>query len=196
MALRTDASGPGTLPANTAETVRSRSTRKIWLSVHTETRRSRNTGIGRAAGQPDQLDQIIGRRPHAPQGALAGQRDPLVAQGDFGQSPPTVLRPDEVIGGDADIIEEHLVEGVLSRHVDQRADLDPRRIHGADEVGDARVLGRPRIGPGQQDAPLGDVGVTGPDLLAVDHPVGVGRVAVTLGPGRQRRPDRTRRRAR
>ena len=45
-ALRTDASAPGWRPANTAETIRSRSTRKIRLSTHTSTRRSRSTADG------------------------------------------------------------------------------------------------------------------------------------------------------
>ena len=58
----------------------------------------------------------------------------------------------------------------------------PGRVHRADEVGDAHVLGRRRVGAGQQDAPAGDVGVAGPDLLAVDDPL----VAVALGPGGER----------
>ena len=46
-----------------------------------------------------------------------------------------------------------------------------------------RMLGRRRIGAGQQDAPAGDVGVAGPHLLPVEDVV----VAVALGPQRQRR---------
>ena len=43
-ALRTDASAPGWRPASTAETMRRRSTRKIRLSTHTDTNRSRQGG--------------------------------------------------------------------------------------------------------------------------------------------------------
>ena len=46
MALRTEASAPGWRPASTAETMRRRSTRRIWLSIQTATRRSRSEGRG------------------------------------------------------------------------------------------------------------------------------------------------------
>ena len=132
---------------------------------------------------PDQLDEIIRRRPHPPQRARPRQRYTLVAQGDFGQFPATVLRPDEVVGGDADVSEEDLVESVLASHIDEGAHLDTRCAHRADEVRDARMLRRGRIGARQHDAPFREMGVAGPHLLPVDDVV----VAVALGRGAQRR---------
>ena len=138
--------------------------------------------VRRAARGLDQGDQVVRRRAHAPQRALAAERHPLVAERDLGQVPPAVLGPDEVVGRDADVGEEDLVERVLARHVDEGADLDPRRIHRADEVADALVLRGRRVGASEQDAPAGDVGVARPHLLPVDHVV----VAVALGPRGQR----------
>ena len=140
-------------------------------------------GVGRPAGVPDQIHQVVGGRAHPPQGALAAERDPLVAQRHLRQVPAAVLGPDEVVGRDPDVVEEDLVEGMLARHVDERTDLDARRIHRAHEVADAHVLGGSRVGAGEEDPPLGDVGVAGPHLLPVDHVV----VALAFGPRRQRR---------
>ena len=145
-----------------------------------------------AAPAPDQIHQILGRRAHPPQRPLARERHTLVAERDLGQLPSAVLGPDEMVGRDPHVGQEHLVEGVLARHVDERPDVDPRRIHGADEVADPHVLGGRRIGAGEQDPPLGDVRVARPHLLPVDDPV----VAVALGPGGERRPGPSRRRAR
>ena len=138
--------------------------------------------VGRTAGAPDQIHEILGRRAHPPQRPLARERDTLVAERDLGQLPSSVLGPDEMVGRDAHVGQEHLVEGVLTRHVDQRPDVDPGRIHGADEVADPHVLGGRGIGAGEQDPPPGDVRIARPHLLPVDHPV----VAVALGPRRER----------
>ena len=54
---------------------------------------------------------------------------------------------------------------------------------GTDEGGQALVLGHVRVGAGQHEAPVGDVGVAGPHLVAADDAL----VAVALGPGAQRR---------
>ncbi len=118
---------------------------------------------------------------HAPQHPTLGERDPLVAEGDPGQAPTIVLGPDPVLDRDSDIGQEGLVEVVAAGHLDDLADLDARGGHVEDEVRDALVLGRGRVGPGQQDAPLGAVGPGRPDLLAVDHVL----VAVPLGSGQK-----------
>ena len=83
-----------------------------------------------------------------------------------------------MVGGDADVSEEDLVEGVLAGHIDEGAHLDTGRAHRADEVRDTGMLRRGRIGSRQKDSPSGDVGVAGPHLLPVEDEV----VAVTLGP--------------
>jgi hypothetical protein len=54
--------------------------------------------------------------------------------------------------------------------------------HGHGERRDPPVLGHVVVGAGQEKAPLGLVGVAGPDLLAREDEV----VALAIGPGTQR----------
>ena len=100
---------------------------------------------------------------------------------------PLFTPADDVVLRAADVGEEDLVE--LGGAVDllDRADLDARLLHGDEEVGDAGVLGGVGVGAGQQEDVVGVLGLGGPDLLAVDHPL----VAVELGPGLERRPGRS-----
>ena len=81
-------------------------------------------------------------------------------------------------------VEEDLAE-LLGDAVDhlQRPLLDARLVHRHDERRDALVLGHVVVGAGQHEAPVGVVGVAGPDLVAVDDVL----VAVAVGPGAQRR---------
>ena len=58
----------------------------------------------------------------------------------------------------------------------------PGRLHVHQEVGDAAVLGRVRVGAGEHEHPVGVVRAGGPDLLAVDDVV----VAVADGAGLER----------
>ena len=167
MALRTEASAPG-LAAGQDGRDHPQAQDPEDLALYPDVDEAvTGRGVGRPAGAPDQIHQVVGGRAHPPQRALARERHPLVAERHLGQVPATVLGPDEVVGRDPHVAEEDLVEGVLARHVDERADLDARRIHGADEVADAHVLGGGRVGAGEEDPPLGDVGVAGPHLLPV-----------------------------
>ena len=70
--------------------------------------------------------------------------------------------------------------------------LDAGLVHRHEQVGDAGVLGRGRVGAGQQEHVVGVLRLGGPDLLAVDHPL----VAVELGPGLAARRGRSPPRAR
>ena len=74
-----------------------------------------------------------------------------------------------VLEGNAHAVEEHLVEPVLARHLLQRPDLDPGRLHVDQQEGDAVVLA-PGVGIGahDQDAPIGVLREAGPDLLTGD----------------------------
>ena len=99
------------------------------------------------AGAPvsDLGEALIGIGPHPPQDTALAQRDPLVAKGDLGQLPALVLRPDSVLGRDANVGEEGLVEVVAAGHLNDLADLDAGRRHVQDEVRDSLVLGRCRV---------------------------------------------------
>ena len=51
---------------------------------------------------------------------------PFVAQRRGGHSPPAVQRAEQGVGGDANVVEEHLGEVSRAVHGDQGADLDAR----------------------------------------------------------------------
>src|SRR2546430_2324089 len=78
---------------------------------------------------------------------------------------------DNVAERDADVLEEDLVEAVLVGHVEQRAHRDAGRAKVEQQVGDAAMLGRVRVGAHEDVAPVGAVGEARPDLLPVDDEV-------------------------
>ena len=90
--------------------------------------------------------------------------------------------------GTSRAVEEHLAEfgGDTVDHP-QRTLLHARLFHRDDERRDAAVALGVRIGAGQQQTPVGDIGVAGPDLVSLDDVV----VTVAGGGGGQRREVRT-----
>ena len=105
----------------------------------TSTKRWRNSGssCGRAGGEvADRRDR---RRPEPPAIATRSLASVVTAA-----VQPAADLADHVVGGDADVVEEHLVEVGVAGHLAERADVDARRSHVDDEVGDALVLGRRR----------------------------------------------------
>ena len=129
----------------------------------------------------------------AVQTALAGQQDEPV---DLGLEPdrrggrgltaleaeqghrdrPAVVDPTDHLVDRADGVGvEDLVELALAGDHADRADLDARLTHVDEQEGDALVLRRVRIGPGQREDVIGEMTGGGPDLLAVEDPL----VAVT-----------------
>ena len=104
-------------------------------------------------------------------------------------APSAVERAEEMIGGQGDIGEEHLVELGLTGHLLQRSYLDAGQVHRAEEERDALVLrstvrsGRIEgAGTRHQDAPVAVAPARTPHLLTVQEVV----VTVEFGPGRQR----------
>src|SRR5690349_16358403 len=81
-----------------------------------------------------------------------------------------MLARDERIG------EEHLVELRLVGDLAQRPYLDARRTYVDDEVRDPALLRRVGVGAGETDAPVGELRVARPDLLAVERPAALGRL--------------------
>ena len=80
---------------------------------------------------------------------------------------PLPRAADDVLVGNARLLDEELVELRLIRDLVQRADLHLVLLHVHDEVGQALVLRRVRVGARHEHAPLGLVGEGGPDLLPV-----------------------------
>ena len=140
----------------------------------------RATGSARPPLVAEVLHEVARARAVAPLEPAAGrQRDPLVRERRLGHAPAEVLLADQVLGGNAHVGEEHLVEARVARHVADRANLDAGEVHRDDEVRDAAVLRHVVAGARDEDAELGVVGERRPDLLAVDAV----DVAVALGAG-------------
>ena len=114
----------------------------------------------------------------------AGDVRTLVVEQRHPHVPAAVDLAEHVVGGGAHVLEEGLVEAVLPAHVDQRADGEAGGVDvGHEHEGDAAVLGRVRIRPHEGEERVRVVGVRGPDLLPVDHPL----VAVAHRPRLERR---------
>src|SRR3990172_578085 len=127
-----------------------------------------------------------------------GQDIPLVGERRDGHAPPLVDLADDVGCWHADALEEDLVELGLARDLLERPDADARRLHIDEDEGDALVLGRAGVRADEVEAPVGDMGHAGPDLLTVDDvPVAiedgarleVGQVAAGVGLGEALAPE-------
>jgi hypothetical protein len=83
--------------------------------------------------------------------------------------PSLIQLSDEVLPRYSHVLEEHLVEAFVARHLHQRPDGDPGRLHVDQNVGDAVVLRRAWVGTGEAKHPIGELRVRSPNLLAVDN---------------------------
>lgn len=130
----------------------------------------------------DEIDEVGGGRPGAPQRSGRRQHHALVGERGLGETPSVVLDTDEQVGRQTDVVEEDLVERMCSGHVDDGSERDARQVHRTDEVADPSMLRSRRIRPGDQDAVAAVVTAARPDFRAVDD-VGV---AVANGARTQR----------
>jgi len=85
--------------------------------------------------------------------------------------------------GDANVVEEDLVERLPTAHLLDGPDLDTGEIHRDDEGRHAFVLHDVHVAARDEFAVLGELSTRTPDLLTVDDPF----IAVALGPARERR---------
>ena len=85
--------------------------------------------------------------------------------------PAAARLADDQIGGRPRAVEEHLVELGRAGELADRPYLDARLSHRHQQVGQTLVPHRSRCGPGQHEAPVGDVRQRGPHLLPGDHPL-------------------------
>ena len=69
--------------------------------------------------------------------------------------PPFTLA-DDVVGGGAGAVEEDLAELGGAGDLPDRTHLDARLLHRHEQIGDALVLRRLRIGAAEHEAPVGD----------------------------------------
>src|SRR5262249_20903164 len=117
----------------------------------------------RLAREAEELAQAAAPRPRADRDALVHQRRqrdaPAVADG-----------AEPVRIGAAHVAEEPLVEARGAVDLADRPDLDPRRVHVEEEVGEPRVLRRVGIRARHDHPEVAVVRAGAPDLLAVEHP--------------------------
>jgi hypothetical protein len=111
------------------------------------------------------------------------RRAPFVRERRVRDRPAPVELAHQVVAWHEDLVEEHFVELRLSGDLDQRAHVDPLRLHVDDEVRDAPMPGRLRIRAREADPPPGVARIARPHLLAADQPTVVDRHR----PRRQRR---------
>ena len=94
----------------------------------------------------------------------------FVAHDRHREPPPFTGLADHVRGRNTRAVEQHLPELVRDA-VDhaQRPLLDAGLVHRDRERGESLVLRHVGVGPREEQAPIGHVGVARPDLVAVDH---------------------------
>ena len=108
----------------------------------------------------------------------AERRGVLVLEGDHQGRPAAVDLADAPAVLDHDVVEEDDVRALARQRV-HGLDLDAGLVERDEEHRQALVLGHVRVGPGQEEHVVGDVGVRREHLLPVDDPA----VAVAPGPG-------------
>jgi hypothetical protein len=114
--------------------------------------------------------------------AGGGAHATLERERGVGDLPAVVHAADDVVLRATGVGEEHLAELGRAVGLHDAAHLDARLAHRDEQVADALVLRRVRVGAGEQEAVVGVVAAGGPHLLAVDDPL----VAVEHGLGLER----------
>src|SRR3546814_20427563 len=105
----------------------------------------------------------------------------------LGHRPALILGAEPVRLRDADVVEEDLVQLMVAGEGADRLDADPRRGHVEQQETDPRLwlaLGR---GPDEAEHAVGEIGVGGPDIRAVQDL----RPALTVGAKTDRKSDVT-----
>ena len=124
------------------------------------------------------LDQPAQQRLE-PRGEAEAEGAALVQQRGHGHRPAVARLAQDRLARHPDVGEVDLVELRVTGDLPQRPHLDAGGVHVDQQVGQPAVPVGVRVGADDEDAPVGDVRVGRPHLLAVDHPL----VAVQLGPG-------------
>ena len=99
-----------------------------------------------------EFHEVLGRWPSSPEHALTRERDALVAEGHFGEAPTLVHLTQQTDSRQTNLVEEDLVKGVITRHVNDWSNGNARRLHRTDEVRDA-VLRRALVGRTREQNP-------------------------------------------
>ncbi|MGC0398060.1 hypothetical protein RKD27_000704 [Streptomyces sp. SAI-126] len=138
-------------------------------------------GVGGPAEGAGEREDV--RKGAALAAVAAAGGGPLEGEGGGGDLPALARPPDPQCVRDPYAAEEDLVEGGAAAHLPDGAHLHSGGVHRDQEGGDAGLFHDVRVGAGEQEPVVGELGSRGPHLLAVDHP----HVAVATGAGAQGR---------
>ena len=137
--LATEPSGPGARPDTSASRIRMPSSvEDAFEDVHLDQllAHDRVVGASASAGEPEDAPvPVAAERLRAAAGA---DGDPLVGEHVERDPPAVVDCADQRVGGQPDVVEEHLVEVGAAVDLTQRTRRDARRTHVDDEHADAR----------------------------------------------------------
>ena len=106
---------------------------------------------------------------------LAGIGAPLHVEGGLRHPPAVAGLTDDLVVSKEYVVEEDLVEIGLVGDLSQGVDVDPVGVHVDHEGGNAQVLGRIGVRAGQAQAPIDELGIGSPHLLAAEPPAAVVR---------------------
>ena len=115
-----------------------------------------------------QLAQVI---QFVPDAVCAEPTPALKLQQILGVAPALVFLADTVLDRDAHVLEEHLVDFVVTGHGDDRFHAYPWRAHIDEQKTDAMLGSATIVRAHQAENVIGEVGVGRPDLGAVDDVV-------------------------
>ncbi|SKX83721.1 Uncharacterised protein [Mycobacteroides abscessus subsp. abscessus] len=137
-----------------------------------------------ACGQlPTQRVDLTQQRVHLLAESRTTHRHTFVGECRTSQPPAAVDLTDHALVGHEHVVEKNLVEVGLTRQLAQWSDVDARRRHVDQEVGDPLVFRRLGIRARETDPPLRVVRLRGPDLLPCQTPTALD----ANSPGAQRR---------
>src|SRR5262249_16061766 len=95
----------------------------------------------------------------------------LVAEGRDGDTPTLIDFAQDTALGHAHLIEKDLIKLWIPGHLHQRPNSDAWALHIQEKTGKPSVLMDIRISTGEQQTPVGIMGITGPDLRARDDKI-------------------------
>ena len=103
---------------------------------------------------------------------LAGVDPALVGEGRVGDRPTVTGLPDQGRVGDEDAVEDDLVELGIAGDLHEGADLDTLGVHVDRQAREPELpLGCVGVAAGEAEAPVGELGVGGPHLVAGDRTI-------------------------
>src|SRR5438876_9099765 len=124
-------------------------------------------GVAERAPVASRADQLAEASPDATLEREGPDRPAFVREDAHRDLPAGAAVAHEPVLAHLDAVEEHLGELRLAVHLPERPDRDAGAAHVDEQQREPRVLRGIRLGAAEEEAPVGDVGMARPDLLAV-----------------------------